>query len=216
MSSKQLKALVNTVIKQSPVDSSQLTNPEEKFSLEKEHIIEINGYSDAPNNHWVLQLKAPINGVTEWFAYKPHTTILGVGASIVLRGKMSTFGGPDDSGVNAIEGLALVEPSQLQQVKDYFLPTQPPGTTGLARRLNPKTFYLACRWDYEKTSKSFLLESLVTVTNPQNGKTAQAKPVDWGPNKNTGRIADLSPGLAEFLGLQTDQEVEVVIPLPSH
>jgi len=128
---------------------------------------------------------------------------------------MSTFGGPDDSGVSASEGLALVEPSQLQQVKDYFLPTQPPGTTGLARRLNPKTFYLACRWDYEKTSKSFLLESLVTVTNPQNGKTAQAKPVDWGPNKNTGRIADLSPGLAKFLGLQTDQEVEVVIPLPS-
>jgi hypothetical protein len=66
MSNKQLKALVNTVIKQSPVDSSQLTNPEEKFSLEKEHIIEINGYSDAPNNHWALQLKAPINGVTEW------------------------------------------------------------------------------------------------------------------------------------------------------
>lgn len=39
--------------------------------------------------------------------------------------------------------------------------------------------------------------------------------MDWVPHQNTGRVADLSPGVAKFLGLQTDDEVEVIIPLPS-
>jgi len=40
---------------------------------------------------------------------------------------------------------------------------------------------------------------------------ATAKPVDWGPNLNTGRVADLSPGLAHFLHLGTDDVVEVTL-----
>ena len=30
-----------------------------------------------------------------------------------------------------------------------MLEKQPPGTTGMARRLDPTVFYLACRWDYD-------------------------------------------------------------------
>ena len=129
-----------------------------------------------------------------------------------IQGRISTFGGPQDAGVGPAEGLALVEPTDLPTWSEYFLPQQPPGTTGLARRLNPDAFYLACRWDYRQTSRAFLRSSMATVTNLQTGQSVQAKPVDWGPDRSTGRIADLSPGLARHLGLQTDDKVEVQIP----
>jgi hypothetical protein len=135
--------------------------------------------------------------------------------SLILTGKMSHFGGPEDMGVAAWEGLALVSDSNLASVAEYFLPTQPAGTTGLARRLNPNTHYIACRWDYLKTPRSFLLGTLVTVKNPANGKSLTAKPVDWGPNDSTGRVADLSPSLERELGLNTDDICIVTIPLPT-
>ena len=61
------------------------------------------------------------------------------------------------------------------------------------------------------TPKVDLLKSKATVTNPANGKSAQAQPVDWGPAESTGRVADLSPGLAAFLQLQTDGVVQVTL-----
>jgi len=128
---------------------------------------------------------------------------------IHFYGKMSTFGGPHDHGVRASEGLALVNDYTLPHYSQYFLPHQPPGTTGLARRLNPNTFYVACRWDHHATPYHSLACVLVKVTNPANGRSAYAKPIDWGPHERTGRVADLSPGLASFLGLRTDDIVEV-------
>src|SRR5207302_1667956 len=94
-----------------------------------------------------------------------------------------------------------------------FLDTQPPGTTGLARRLNPAFNYIACRWDYSVTPQDFLRKSSVTVS--ANGKSVAASPADWGPNRATGRVTDLSPGLAHALGLNTDDECSLVIPLPA-
>jgi hypothetical protein len=121
--------------------------------------------------------------------------------SFKIDGLMSTFGGPDDSGMDSNEGLALVQ--RYEDLPEYFL--RPPTVDeGLGRLLNPQKFYLACRWNYGVISKSDLLKSTAQVTNPLNGKSAEAKPVDWGPNENTGRVADLSPGLAEYLGLETD------------
>ncbi|MGA9770531.1 MAG: hypothetical protein WBV94_15945 [Blastocatellia bacterium] len=129
-----------------------------------------------------------------------------------LRGKMSTFGGPRDTGVSPAEGLALViTRAHFEQLEEYFLDQQPPGTTGLARRLNPETFYIACRWDYHITPPDALRGLLVTVKNPVNNISAQAKPMDWGPNIRTHRVADLSPGLAAYLGLETDDIVEVTL-----
>jgi hypothetical protein len=130
---------------------------------------------------------------------------------INFRCKMSTFGGPRDTGVGPDEGLALVDERHLPELREFFLDRQPPGTTGLARRLNPDTFYIACRWDFSVTSRSFLRRSFVQVRNPRNGKTAQAKPVDFGPHVRTGRVADLSPGLASFLWLRTNDLVEVTL-----
>src|SRR5271156_4099509 len=134
-------------------------------------------------------------------------------------GKMSTFGGPADEGVGPDEGLALIGPTDLGiwWYSCLFLPTSPPGTTGLARRLNPRAFYLAMRWDYALYPKQLLRNAVVKLTNPANVLHVFARPVDFGPGDgsvidgeptpDTGRIADLSPGAATALGLQTDDTV---------
>lgn len=134
-------------------------------------------------------------------------------------GRMSVFGGPADEGVGPHEGLALVGPSDLGiwWYASLFLPESPPGTTGLARRLNPRAYYLAMRWDYARFPKIFLRNAVVKLTNPANGLHVFARPVDFGPGdgsiidgqptQDTGRIADLSPGAAAALGLRTDEVV---------
>lgn len=131
--------------------------------------------------------------------------------TIVISGKMSVFGGPHDLGVQPDEGLALVEPAEIGLFPGIFLPQQPPGTTGLARRLDPDAYYIACRWDEHGLARSYLQQIEVTVTNSANGKSDRARPVDAGPNVNTGRVADLSPGLATKLGLATDNECTVML-----
>jgi N-acetylmuramoyl-L-alanine amidase len=127
-------------------------------------------------------------------------------------GTCSWFGGPDDDGVAPDEGLAFIY--EIDDAPHLFLPQAPPGTTGLARRLNPDRFYIACRWDYDVTSKEELLNMRVLVHAPKTGKRFIAKPADWGPHEEkTGRVADLSPGLMAALGIDTDDEVEVTFPL---
>ncbi len=52
MTTQKLKALVNTVIKQSTLDSSQITDLTQKISLTAGDELEINNYKSADNNHW--------------------------------------------------------------------------------------------------------------------------------------------------------------------
>jgi N-acetylmuramoyl-L-alanine amidase len=127
-----------------------------------------------------------------------------------LAGKVSWFGGPDDDGVSPDEGLAFIY--DVDDAPHLFLPRQPPGTTGLARRLNPEVHYIACRWDYDVTSKTELLNIKALVRAPKTGRAFVAEPADWGPHENTGRVADISPGLMAALGIDTDDEVEVTFP----
>jgi N-acetylmuramoyl-L-alanine amidase len=126
------------------------------------------------------------------------------------NGKCSSFGGPDDTGVSPSEGLAFI--SEVEQAPHLFLPYQPPGTTGLARRLNPHIHYVACRWDYNVTPKAMMREEIALVRAVRTGIALQAFPSDWGPHVDTGRVADLSPGLMLDLGIKTDDEVEIVFP----
>jgi N-acetylmuramoyl-L-alanine amidase len=127
-----------------------------------------------------------------------------------LRGKVSWFGGPEDTGVDPDEGLAFI--AEVEQQPSIFLPEQPPGTTGLARRLNPDKYYIACRWDYDETPAFMLIEEMALVRAPKTGRSFKAYPADWGPHQDTGRIADISPGLMHALGIKTDDDVEVTFP----
>src|SRR5215471_17022917 len=128
--------------------------------------------------------------------------------TVSFKGRCSWFGGPEDTGVSSDEGLAFIY--EVEDAPHLFLPEQPPGTTGLARRLDPGTFYVACRWDYDTTSKEMLRDATLKVLVRANGRTVKAWPADWGPHGDTNRIADLSPGVMEILGLETDDEVEIV------
>lgn len=129
------------------------------------------------------------------------------------EGTCSHFGGPDDYGVSSSEGLAFIY--NYEEAPHLFLPYQPSGSTGLARRLDPSVFYIACRWDYAKTPKTMLRDSgqMAQVTAIKTGIIRLAHPADWGPHEEqTGRAADLSPGLMENLGIDTDDDVEVIYP----
>ena len=126
-------------------------------------------------------------------------------------GKVSWFGGPQDKGVSPSEGLAFIY--TYDTAPYLFLPKQPPNTTGLARRLDPDVFYVACRWDYAKTPKTMLATSEQALVQAGEKKFL-AWPSDWGPHEDTGRVADISPGLMAALGIETDDVVEVTYPAP--
>lgn len=126
------------------------------------------------------------------------------------RGKVSWFGGPDDMGVSPDEGLAFIY--EVDDAPHLFLRDQPEGTTGLARRLDPTVHYLACRWNYDVTSKAELLQTMALVRSTKTGKAFEAYPADWGPHEDTDRLADISPGLMDALGIETDDEVEIIFP----
>ena len=127
-----------------------------------------------------------------------------------LTGRVSWFGGPLDTGVAPDEPLAFIY--SVDTAPHLFLPFQPPGTTGLARRLNPFIHYIACRWDYEVQTKDLLLSAVAIVRAIRTGLSLRAFPADWGPHQDTGRVADISSGLMEDLGITTDDEVEVIFP----
>lgn len=131
-------------------------------------------------------------------------------ATLSLQGKCSWFGGPDDTGVKPDEGLGFL--FKLDTAPHLFLPYQPKGTTGLARRLNPYIHYVACRWDYKETPKEILLSRFALIRATKTNIALKAFPADWGPHKDTGRVADLSPGLLRDLGIDTDDEVTVTFP----
>lgn len=136
--------------------------------------------------------------------------------SYTVTGAMSTFGGPDDFGLQPDEDLALLVRADVEShaYAELFLPAQPHGTSGLARRLNPAAFYIAMRWNYSATPKPFLRNELVRVENPVTRNFHFARPVDWGPSEGTGRVADLSPGLAAALKLETNDVCRLLVPTP--
>ncbi len=142
----------------------------------------------------------------------PVTTPTAVPVVFHVEGKMSTFGGPSDEGMSATEGLAIfetIEEAQAHGAADFFMPASEAGAEGLGRRLRVEKLYVACRWNYHETSRHFLQDSVAHVS--ANGRTVLMRPMDWGPNENTGRVCDMSPAGADVLGLSTDDTCEVTI-----
>jgi hypothetical protein len=127
-------------------------------------------------------------------------------------GKVSWFGGPTDMGVTPDEGLAFIY--DIYTAPHLFLAVQPEGTSGLARRLNSSVPFIAMRWNYDEFPKTMLasMDYVALVRAPGTDRQFLAWPADWGPNENTGRVADISLGLMEYLGIETDDEVEVIFP----
>ena len=127
-----------------------------------------------------------------------------------LTGKVSHFGGPDDSGMSSTEGLAFIY--SVDEAPRLFLPGS---VEALGHNLDPAKFYLACRWDYDapEQTREMLLTHFALVYAPKTGKAFPAKPADWGPGEQTGRACDVSPGLLEALGIITDDVVEVIFPI---
>jgi N-acetylmuramoyl-L-alanine amidase len=136
--------------------------------------------------------------------------IYGASATFRTEGRCSCFGGPGDAGVDPDEGLAFFY--DYEDAPHLFLPQQPSGTTGLARRLNPGLFYVACRWDYANTPKAMLADPSTQALVRAGNKEFLAWPADWGPHGDTERAVDISPGLMAALGLITDDVVEVIYP----
>jgi lysozyme len=128
-----------------------------------------------------------------------------------LRGKVSWFGGPSDTDVAPDEGLAFLY--DVSDAPQLFLDEQPPGTTGLARRLDSdNVFYIATRWDYDIYPKSMLPDMRVKVTATKTGKSIICTPADWGPHQDTNRCADVSRATLAALGIETDDEIEIEFP----
>ena len=133
-----------------------------------------------------------------------------------LRGSVSWFGGPEDMGVAPDEGLAFIY--DVATAPHLFLATQPDSTTGLARRLNPNVPYIAVRWDYDEFPKDMLasMNYLALVRAPFTGRQFRAWPADWGPHEDTGRVADISWGLLEYLGIMRACTSEQVFSPAGH
>lgn len=148
------------------------------------------------------------------------------GRTLTYTGKISTFGGQDDSGMREDEGLAIIGKDNFAATvarhqslfpgTPLFTDAQDPLGTPRGRALNPAAFYLACRWNYQsEISRKDLINCTITVRNKISGEQHGAIAADWGPHQRTGRIADLSPGLAKALNLRTDDECIVTVTGPA-
>jgi hypothetical protein len=71
----QLRAKVDTVIKQSTDDSTRILDPRMKFSLTSGSELLITSCCRAPGEHLQIELLSAVNGTTRWFAYSPHVEI---------------------------------------------------------------------------------------------------------------------------------------------
>jgi hypothetical protein len=119
-------------------------------------------------------------------------------------GKVSSFGGSNDTGVAPKETLALY-PKVLARSLDQPI-------------YNP--FYCAMRWDYATITKALGVtraEALAWLRNQEimvscDGRTVTCVPVDFGPAKSTGRLIDLGPRVLGILGIKTDDTVSVTLP----
>jgi len=132
-----------------------------------------------------------------------------------VTGKISSFGGPEDTGVSPSEPLAWWGTTEAgrKDAPELFLSHQPKGTTGPARALDPDKHYLALRWDYSQFPKTRLAgKEVARIYAPKTGRSVTARPADWGPHVSTQRVCDASPAVLRDLAIETDDLVQVIYP----
>ncbi|MCC3498429.1 MAG: hypothetical protein JGK24_01540 [Microcoleus sp. PH2017_29_MFU_D_A] len=72
----KLKAIVDTVLKKRPIQSTELSN-DEKFDFKESDILEIEEFSKAQFGHLKIVLANPIKGSKDWFVFERHISIAG-------------------------------------------------------------------------------------------------------------------------------------------
>jgi hypothetical protein len=118
-----------------------------------------------------------------------------------VRGRISWFGGPDDTGVSSTETGAVTG----ERLRSLNSPMNPSPSEAAS---HPEDYYYAAmRWNYAPRGVTWLRTARLVVRNPSTGATIIVRPVDWGPNTRTNRVIDLSPQALRALGLATDAEV---------
>lgn len=106
------------------------------------------------------------------------------------RGKVSYFGGPNDTGVSSTETGAI--------------------SGSVLRNLDPNGFYMAARFDYSQISKADLANKTFVAYNPLTGKSIGGiRAEDHGPGYDTGRAFDVSLGVLSALGASTDDIIYI-------
>lgn len=148
-------------------------------------------------------------------------------------GKVSSFGGPDDSG-DRIYGQAYIPGAaspaalakkyptlmamgvlrpEIAQIEEYSMTTDWKGREKRADTswcLNPESYYCAMRWLKSGGSAwSGSDNPRLLVWNERTEKAVVVLRTDWGPHIRTGRVIDLSPGAMGALDLRTDDRVRL-------
>lgn len=131
---------------------------------------------------------------------------------IDIKGGCSTFGGPDDRGMAMNENLSLYwTHDQCDARPDLFLPRTPENEIlGTSKRLDTTAHYIAIRFDKPSRTVGEWRTTPFLVLNYATGAQTSAFLVDWGPHKDTGRVADLSEAVEKILGLKTDAMCRVL------
>ncbi|MBX7193724.1 MAG: N-acetylmuramoyl-L-alanine amidase, partial [Sandaracinaceae bacterium] len=124
------------------------------------------------------------------------------GASFV-RGRVSWFGGPRDTGVTTTETGAVSG----ERLRSLNSPLSPDAATLRSRPAD--YYYAAMRWSYSPNGTRWWRDARILVVNPATGAAVVVRPVDWGPNTSTRRVIDLSPQALSDLGLDTDGQALV-------
>jgi hypothetical protein len=120
-----------------------------------------------------------------------------------VRGRVSHFGGPDDTGVSSTETGAVTG----ERLRSLNSPMNASAATIASRPAD--FYYIAMRWNYTPHGRTFWRGARIVVANPANGRRVVVRVVDWGPGTRTGRLLDISPQAMRDLGATTDQNLLV-------
>lgn len=85
----KLSIIANTILKQEPIDSSQL-HPEKKHGIEAGKELELQNWTTVQNSHIKVVLASPINGKDTWFAFSNHVKIIKDGTILRLDPSRTT------------------------------------------------------------------------------------------------------------------------------
>jgi hypothetical protein len=134
---------------------------------------------------------------------EPYGEVVAFDGLDLVQGRVSHFGGPNDTGVSSTETGAITG----ERLRSLNVPLNPSAETLRAR---PEDFYyVAMRFDYTNVGRTFWRTARLLVVNPRTHAAVVVRPVDWGPNTRTARIVDVSPQVMADLEIDTDDLVSV-------